>query len=67
MSSSKDYRNHAELCLRMADMALDERDKPLWATMAQSWFRLAEQAERVRLKLAGEGEDSEADEERYAN
>jgi sugar phosphate isomerase/epimerase len=54
MSSSTDYRNHAEVCLRMVGMAQDERDKPLWATMAQSWLRLAEHAERVNLKLAVE-------------
>ena len=66
MSSSKDYRNHAELCLRMADMAMDERDKPLWATMAQSWFRLAEQAERIHLEQIVEAGDSDPD-ERFAH
>ena len=53
MSSSTDYRNHAEVCLRMIDLTADERDKPLWATMAQSWLRLAEHAERVSLALDG--------------
>jgi hypothetical protein len=51
MSSSTDYRNHAEVCLRMIDLTADERDKPLWATMAQSWLRLAEHAERVSPTL----------------
>jgi hypothetical protein len=54
MSSSTDYRNHAEVCLRMIDMTRDERDKPLWATMAQSWLRLAEHAERINLELEPE-------------
>ena len=54
MSSSTDYRNHAEVCLRMIDMTADERDKPLWATMAQSWLRLAEHAERVSSMLGAE-------------
>jgi hypothetical protein len=66
MSSSEVYRNHAELCLRMADMAMDERDKPLWATMAQSWFRLAEQAERIHLEHMVEAEDGNPD-ERFAH
>jgi hypothetical protein len=54
MSSSTDYRNHAQVCLRMLDMTADERDKPLWATMAQSWLRLAEHAERASLAVAEE-------------
>jgi sugar phosphate isomerase/epimerase len=62
MSSSTDYRNHAEVCLRMIDMTADERDKPLWATMAQSWLRLAEHAERAGVALESEnlaeGEDA---------
>jgi hypothetical protein len=61
MSSSTDYRNHAEVCLRMIELTADERDKPLWATMAQSWLRLAEHAERVSLTF--ESEHSDEDEE----
>jgi hypothetical protein len=49
MSSASDYRINAEDCLRMAKKASDERDRPLWATMAQSWLRLAEHADRVNL------------------
>jgi len=59
MSSSTDYRNHAEVCLRMIDLTADERDKPLWATMAQSWLRLAEHAERVSATLEPEHADEE--------
>jgi hypothetical protein len=44
MSSTNDYRANAEDCLRMAS---EERDRPLWATMAQSWLRLAEHADRA--------------------
>jgi hypothetical protein len=47
MSSANDYRVNAEDCLRMATSASEERDRPLWATMAQSWLRLAEHADRV--------------------
>lgn len=49
MSSANDYRINAEDCLRMAQRASDDRDRPLWATMAQSWLRLAEHADRVNL------------------
>jgi hypothetical protein len=49
MSSANDYRTNAEDCLRMAKTALEERDRPLWATMAQSWLRLAEHADRASL------------------
>jgi hypothetical protein len=49
MSSANDYRSNAEDCLRMAKLASEERDRPLWATMAQSWLRLAEHADRINL------------------
>ena len=38
----------------MASAAPDERDKPLWVTMAQSWLRLAEHADRLHLELVSE-------------
>jgi hypothetical protein len=49
MSSANDYRINAQDCLRMAKTASEERDRPLWATMAQSWLRLAEHADRADL------------------
>jgi hypothetical protein len=49
MSSANNYRTNAEDCLRMAKQASEERDRPLWATMAQSWLRLAEHVDRVNL------------------
>jgi hypothetical protein len=63
MSSANDYRINAEDCLRMAKMASEERDRPLWATMAQSWLRLAEHADRVNLvpeDSVGDGEQEPA-------
>ena len=62
MSSAHDYRINAEDCLRMAKQASEERDRPLWATMAQSWLRLAEHADRVRL--APEDPTGDADREK---
>src|ERR1043166_1129083 len=47
MISANDYRAIADDCMRQADDAQDDRSRPLWATLAQSWLRLAEQAEGV--------------------
>jgi hypothetical protein len=55
MSSNEYYRTNAEDCLRMAQAARDDRDKPFWLNLAQSWLQLAEhstsgrQTEVVRL------------------
>ncbi len=46
MSPNNIYRTNAQDCLRMAQATLDERDKPFWLTLAQSWLRLAEHAAR---------------------
>ena len=37
-------RAEANDCLRRANTDANENDKPLWATLAQSWLQLAEQA-----------------------
>jgi len=46
MGSNNIYRRNAENCLRMAQTALGDRDKPFWLNLAQSWLRLAEHAAR---------------------
>ena len=46
MSSDNLYRNNAEDCLRMAQAAVNDGDRPFWLTLAQSWLRLAERASR---------------------
>jgi len=46
MSPNNIYRSNAQDCLRMAQAAANERDKPFWLTLAQSWLRLAEHAVR---------------------
>ena len=48
MSDVEEYRNNAEDCLRMAEADQDQQDRPLWATLAVSWMRLAEDADRIR-------------------
>jgi hypothetical protein len=53
MSDVEDYRNNAEDCLRMAEVDRDQQDKPLWATLAVSWLKLAEDAERIRSGRLG--------------
>jgi hypothetical protein len=37
----------ADVCLRQADIDSNENDRPLWATLAQSWLQLAEQADQI--------------------
>jgi hypothetical protein len=49
MGSANEYRDIAQDCLRMAVIAEDERDRPLWVTMAQSWIQLAEHISRLNL------------------
>jgi hypothetical protein len=52
MKSVNEYRDIAEDCLRHAHAAEDDRDRPLWVTMAQSWLLLAEHRERLGSDLA---------------
>ncbi len=51
MSSNNIYRSNAEDCLRMAQTALNDGDRPFWLTLAQSWLRLAEHAARSGSEL----------------
>ena len=53
MGSAKEYRVIAQDCLRMA-AGEDERDRPLWVTMAQSWIQLAEHVARMNIDLEAE-------------
>ena len=46
MSPNNIYRSNAEDCLRMAQTAANDGDRPFWLTLAQSWLRLAEHAAR---------------------
>ena len=55
MSSANEYRDIAQDCLRMAVIADDERDRPLWFTMAQSWIQLAEHVSRLNLAPEQDG------------
>jgi hypothetical protein len=68
MNSANEYRSNAEDCLRLAKLAPDDRDRPLWVTMAQSWLRLAEHADRIKQELqGGHGEPESADASSAAN
>ena len=49
-SSIDEYRTNAEDCLRMAQVQ-GEDDRPLWVTLAQSWLRLAEEADRISARI----------------
>ncbi|HEY7244821.1 MAG TPA: hypothetical protein VH678_13180 [Xanthobacteraceae bacterium] len=45
MPSADDYRRHASECVRLAQNARSPTDKALLLKMAETWLRLAEQAE----------------------
>jgi hypothetical protein len=47
MRTVEQYRAHAHDCLQRAYTDSNERDKPLWLTLAQSWLQLAEHADRL--------------------
>ena len=51
MSTDNIYRSNAEDCLRMAQTALNDGDRPFWLTLAQSWLRLAEHTTRGDSEL----------------
>ena len=55
METTQDYRKQAEECIAMAFQSTDNTDKALWITLAQSWVRLALQAE-TRLAPEPDGE-----------
>ena len=45
MASADEYRRHARACVRLAQNTQSPGDKALLLRMAESWLRLAEQAE----------------------
>jgi hypothetical protein len=44
---AQDHRKYAEECVMMALSSVEDDDKALWLTLAQSWVRLAEQVADV--------------------
>lgn len=56
MGTTRDHRRCAEECVAMAKLSDDDTDKALWLTLAQSWVRLAEHAERGPSLAAIDGE-----------
>jgi hypothetical protein len=54
MSTINVYRENAQECMRIAESSGNERDRPLWIAMAQSWLRLAEQAAAKGLAVEAE-------------
>jgi len=47
MRTIEHYRAHAHDCLQRAHTDANERDRPLWITLAQSWLQLADYADRL--------------------
>lgn len=66
MRTIEQYRAHAHDCLQRAHADTNERDKPLWLTLAQSWLQLADHADRVHgereAELTEQTEEAEEDE-----
>jgi putative IMPACT (imprinted ancient) family translation regulator len=50
MSSKQDYRANAEDCLRKAQTAENEEEKPFWLNLAQSWLQLAQYSTQKRAE-----------------
>jgi putative IMPACT (imprinted ancient) family translation regulator len=59
MSSTSAYRTNAEACLRKAAAVQDEREKPFWLVLAQSWLHLAEHV------AARDEDEPKSDEQQY--
>jgi hypothetical protein len=51
MNTTEQYRANAENCLRRASDDANEHGNALWITLAQSWLRLAEHADRVNSEI----------------
>jgi hypothetical protein len=51
MTSIEQYRANAENCLRHAGDDANEHGNALWITLAQSWLRLAEHADRINSEI----------------
>jgi hypothetical protein len=51
MTSIEQYRTNAENCLRRASNDTNEHGNALWVTLAQSWLRLAEHADRINSEI----------------
>ena len=45
VTSADEHRRHASACVRLAQQAQNPSDKARLLRMAESWLRLAEQAE----------------------
>jgi hypothetical protein len=48
MTSSTQYREFAEQCLRLAEQANDDRRRKILQEMAEAWSELANEADKKR-------------------
>jgi hypothetical protein len=49
MATTQDHRRWAEECIAMARLSVNDSDKALWLTLAQSWARLAKHAAKAAM------------------
>jgi hypothetical protein len=59
MGTTQEHRRCAEECVAMARLSVDDSDKALWLTLAQSWVRLAEHVARVETSASVVPDDEE--------
>ncbi len=54
MTRREKFRHYAEACLRLAEQIVAPEEKALLVSMAQGWYDMAEQAERVEQPSASQ-------------
>ena len=60
------YRRKELECIKEAEAAIDQLAKESWASLAVSWARLAQQAERGLFGTEGSGQHGSPSDERTA-
>ena len=54
MKVPAEYRARAEVCVRKAEYAKSSRHRMILLDMAQTWLRMADEAEAINKALASE-------------
>lgn len=60
MQTPKIYREQAEICVRQAEKAKTPRHRMILLDMAQTWLRMADEAESINKRLAAQDPDRAA-------
>lgn len=54
MQTPRKYREQAEICIREAETAKTPEHRLTLLSMAQTWLRMADEAEAINMHLYGE-------------